>query len=32
VRRLVDLIGGQIDLESTKGKGTCFTVRLPIEA
>jgi len=32
VRRLVDLIGGQIDLESTKGEGTCFTVRLPIDA
>ncbi len=32
VQRLVDLIGGQIDLESTKGEGTCFTVRLPIDA
>jgi PAS domain S-box-containing protein len=32
VRRLVDLIGGEIDLESTKGEGTCFTVRLPLGA
>ena len=32
VRRLVDLIGGEIDLESTKGEGTCFTVRLPLRS
>jgi signal transduction histidine kinase len=29
VKRLVELMDGQIDVESTKGEGTCFRVRLP---
>jgi signal transduction histidine kinase len=27
--QLTELMGGSIDVESTKGEGTCFTVRLP---
>ncbi|MFV2117111.1 SpoIIE family protein phosphatase [Streptomyces sp. Act-28] len=30
VRELVDLHGGAISAESTEGRGTCFTVRLPL--
>ncbi|MFZ2757077.1 MAG: transporter substrate-binding domain-containing protein [Atopobiaceae bacterium] len=30
VRRIVGLMGGRIDVESEQGKGTTFTVRLPI--
>jgi len=29
VQRLVEALGGSIDVESEKGVGTCFTVRLP---
>ena len=28
-RRLVDLLDGSIDVESSKGDGTCFTIHLP---
>ncbi len=28
-KRLSEALGGEIDVESEKGKGTCFTVRLP---
>ena len=30
VSRLVELVDGEIDVESTKGEGACFTVRLPL--
>jgi signal transduction histidine kinase len=30
VSRLVDLLDGEIDVESTKGEGTCFRVALPL--
>ena len=29
VREFVELMDGAVELESTKGEGTCFTVRLP---
>lgn len=29
VQRLVDVFGGDIEVESEKGEGTRFTVRLP---
>src|SRR6185369_8412168 len=32
VKRCVDLHGGQINVESTTGKGTSVTIRLPISA
>ena len=31
-RQIVELMGGRIDLSSQPGVGSCFTVRLPIEA
>ena len=31
VRRIVDLHGGRVDVESALGRGTAFTVRLPDE-
>jgi CheY-like chemotaxis protein len=30
-KSIVELMGGSIDVASTPGKGSCFTVRLPIE-
>jgi PAS domain S-box-containing protein len=32
VRRLIDLMRGRIDIDSTPGQGTCITVSLPLEA
>jgi len=29
VRRLTEELGGEIDVETEKGHGTCMTVRLP---
>ena len=31
-RRLTELLGGVISVESEKGRGTCFTVRFPLQA
>jgi signal transduction histidine kinase len=31
VKRAVDMHGGEIDVESEEGKGTIFTVRLPLD-
>jgi signal transduction histidine kinase len=31
-RKLLDLLGGRIEVESVYGKGTCFTVTLPRES
>ncbi|MDX1693388.1 MAG: 7TM diverse intracellular signaling domain-containing protein, partial [Ketobacteraceae bacterium] len=31
VKRLVTIMGGQVDLSSIPGKGTCFEVRLPVD-
>lgn len=30
-RQLIDLMGGKLDIQSTKGVGSTFTIRLPIE-
>jgi len=30
-RKLIDLMGGAISLESERGKGCCFTIELPLE-
>jgi signal transduction histidine kinase len=32
VKQLVDLMGGTIAVDTAKGQGTTFTVRLPIQA
>lgn len=32
VRRYCELLGGRVDVESAIGRGTCFTVTLPVEA
>lgn len=31
VKRIVDMLGGTIRLDSKKGKGSCFTVELPMQ-
>ncbi len=31
-RRLTELLGGTISVDTEKGEGTCFTVRLPLQA
>ncbi|HEY8204775.1 MAG TPA: ATP-binding protein [Pyrinomonadaceae bacterium] len=31
VRQIIDLHGGSIDVESDRGKGTTFTIELPLD-
>jgi len=31
VKKLIDLMGGTIEVDSTLGEGTCITVRMPLE-